>query len=360
MLDILISIAGWLATLYLFRPSAVRRSEWHKVASWLPRLFVLSLALSLSLQVDAWTPAIDSALHINNLSWLVGYMFAVVSGYSGEAGWGSVRHYLSSRRVAIICITTVAAFILLFPWLMQEPEQLHDAFATTAASLLFREISYVWLVLMAGEGHQMVSRYLQLEDQATGHFRFGLVIFGFRSLLAFAFVRGISSLVVFFDPNWSLARLALISSDLMLASCVLFFALFHAPRSWLAAIARIWTYLDQRLALHELEKLRTELVALTSPLPWSRPTRSEVWSQPSYALYCTLIDILDRRSLLLGAMQTGTWSEPLTPAVTRLLEELPETLDWVELLQHIRGIAKRGPVVRSLRTFLSETANLRR
>jgi hypothetical protein len=127
----------------------------------------------------------------------------------------------------------------------------------------------------------------------------------------------------------------------MLASCIFLFALFHAPRAWLQTIARIWIYVDQRLALFELERLRTQLVRVTSPLPWSRPTLIDVWSQPSYALYCTLIDILDRRSLLLGALQTGTVRRSLTPAVEYLLQDLPETSNWVEVLQHIRGITKR-------------------
>ncbi len=68
MLDILLCVAFWVAALYLFRPSALRRSESNSLTSWLSRLFVLSLAVSLSLQVDAWAPSIDRALHINNLT----------------------------------------------------------------------------------------------------------------------------------------------------------------------------------------------------------------------------------------------------------------------------------------------------
>ena len=239
-----------------------------------------------------------------------------------------------------MCGVTIALYVLLFPLLAQEAEHLHDDFAPTWASLFFREISYVWLTLMAGEGLQMIRRYLQQEQLPTGHLRFTFLIIALRSLFAFAVVRGLTSLVVFFDPGWPSTHLALIGSDLILASSVLMFALFHAPRSWLRTIGRLWVYLDQQAAIRDLDRLRKQLVRMTSPLPWPPPTWRERWFQPSYALYCILIDILDRRSLLLSGGQIGTPSKPFSISVQNLLVELPETSDWIELLQYFRAIPK--------------------
>ncbi len=256
------------------------------------------------------------------------------------AGWGRVRNCLSSWRLATITGIMIGLYLFLFPFVAREPEQLHDSFANTWTALLFREVSYIWLVLMVGEGLGMVRRYVQREELLSGHLRFGLLSLAFRCLLAFAAVRILLSFIVYFNPNWPLSHVTLLGSHLMLATCVLFFALAHAPLGWLRTAARLKIYVDQQLALRDLEALRQQLVPLTRPLPWALPTWRESWSQPSYALYCNLIEILDRRSLLLEQVEAGAVHKPMSPAVQNLLGELPNTSDWVELLQHVREIAK--------------------
>ncbi len=341
LLDALMALSFWIATFYLFRPGAIRRSEGTTLTGWLPRLFVLNAALSLSVQVDAWAPALDRTFQINNLSWFIGYVLAAIAGYCGLAGWGRVRRYLSLPRLTIITVVILSLYLLLFPALAGDPEQLHNDFAKTWNGLVFRETSYLWLVLMANEGLGMIRRYWRHETFSTGHVRLGLLILAFRCMLVFAVLRTLISAVVYVDPSWPLVQIALLGSHLIFAACVILFALAHAPLGWLRMAARAKVYLDQQLALRELVGLRRQLINITSPLPWPLPTWRESWLQPSYALYCNLMDILDRRSMLLAAIQTGSLNKPVTPTVNRLLGELPDTSDWVELLQHVRGIAKR-------------------
>jgi hypothetical protein len=341
MLDILLALSFWLAALYLFRPASIRRSGWNNLDEWLMRWFILAGALSLSFQVDAWAPSIDHLVGINNLTWLLGYVLTVVSGFCGLIGWGHARRYLSPRRIAFVCGGPIAIYMLLFPLLAQEAEHLHDDFAQTWPSLLFREISYLWMAVIAYEGIRMIHHYLRQEQLPTGHLRFGFLISALRCLFAFAVVRGLASFVVFFDPGWPFTHTALIGSDLILAGAVILFALFHAPMAWLRTIGRVGVYLDQQASIRELDRLRNQLVTMTSPLPWPPPTWRERWFQPSYSLYCILIDILDRRSLLLSGDQMVARTKRVPVSVQNLLFELPETPDWVEMLLYVRAIRKQ-------------------
>ncbi len=96
-----------------------------------------------------------------------------------------------------------------------------------------------------------------------------------------------------------------------------------------------------------MERLRRELAKLTSPLPWAPATWEEYLLQPSYALYCTLIDILDRRSLLLARTQARSIGSIAPKKLNWLFAPLPDTGDWVDLLQYFRrnlsGTARVNP-----------------
>ena len=183
-------------------------------------------------------------------------------------------------------------------------------------------------------------QFLRQEELPTGRLRIGLLIGSLYFALGFALVRTLDGIALLLNWTSPLTKLAWALGDSLIAVCILGFALAFAPLRWLGVLARIFMYLEQQRTRRDLEKLRLQLVRLTAPPPWPQPKWRERWFQPSYAIYCILIDILDRRSFLLADLQNANGRAALPAALDPLLADLPETDDWIGLLQHVRQIAR--------------------
>ena len=339
-LDQLLALPFWAITFYLVRPSVLRQAEWRKPAGFLARLFTSNAALSLTLQIDPVARRFDQAIGIRNLSWLLAYILGVTTTYCGFSAWTYLRENHLPRRAAALAMGTIILLILAFLPLAANPEIPHSASFNTPAQIFFRVILYLFMGLMANEGLGVFKQFLRQEELPTGRLRIGLLIGSLYFALGFALVRTLDGIALLLNWTSPLTKLAWALGDSLIAVCILGFALAFAPLRWLGVLARFFMYLEQQRTRRDLEKLRLQLVRLTAPPPWPQPKWRERWFQPSYAIYCILIDILDRRSFLLADLQNANGRAALPAALDSLLADLPETDDWIGLLQHVRQIAR--------------------
>lgn len=136
-------------------------------------------------------------------------------------------------------------------------------------------------------------------------------------------------------------ELALKGSDLVLVFSMVTIVLGIAPLAWLRLPIKITNYVEQRRALRDLERVRHSLVTVTDHVPWAQPAYSDRWFNLPFVLYCACIDILDRRMLLQGQLKDGVdANNPEQARIAKLLEHLPDTPDWIELVQYLRGVAR--------------------
>jgi len=345
-LNQLLALPFWALTFYLLRPSVLRQAEWRKPEGLLARLFTSSAALSLTLQADPVASWFDAAIGIQNLSWLLAYILAVTATYGGYSAWTHLRENHLPHRATVLAVGTILLLVLAFVPLAALPEISHAATFGTPSQVWFRVILYLFMGLMAIDALRVFKQFLQQEKLPTGRLRIGLLIGSLYSALGFALMRTLDGLALLFNwtspltaPVWSLA-------DVLIAVCIVGFALSFVPLRWLRILARFFMYVEQQRTRRDLEALRRRLVELTAPPPWPQPKWRERWFEPSYAIYCVLIDILDRRSFLLAELQEANGRVVVPARLEPLLADLPETQDWVELLQHVRQIA-RGAVTRS-------------
>ena len=337
------AMAMWGMTLYLCRPSALRQVQWNWSESLLTRLFAMAFAVGLTFQVDWLAERLDRALGIGNASWFLGYAFCILGVYCGLAAWLSVRK-LSMWRGTLISVSALILLVVLFPFLGAEKENSHDTLFVTPAVLAYSTIVYLWVALMAQEGLAAIRLLLSEEALPTGQLRLVISMLAIYSGCAFVLVRSLTLTAVFFDSSWPLPEPAKVLSQVLLALLGLGFALALGPLRLLAPIAWVWVYLQEQQTLYQMERLRKELVQLTAPLPWPAATwRERLW-QPSYALYCTLIEVLDRRTLLLAQAQGAAPQSRWPPKLDWLFAPLPETEDWVDLLLYIhRNLNRHRP-----------------
>ena len=228
------------------------------------------------------------------------------------------------------------SLVLLFPALAADPETSHDTLFTTPAVLAYCTTVYLWVALTAQEVISAMRPLLNREELPTGQMRIAISLFAVNCGRAFALVRSLILIWVFFHPDRSLAYQASALSYALLALLGIGFAAALLPLRFLSPAARVWIYLEQQRTLYQLERLRRELANLTSPLPWKPATWQENLLQPSYALYCVLIDILDSRSLLLARTQSHSQLSNASKKLNWLFAPLPDTEDWVDLLQYYR------------------------
>ncbi len=339
-LDQLLALPFWAITFYLLRPSILRQVEWRKPEGLLARLFTSTAALSLTLQIDPVARRFDQAIGVHNLSWLLAYLLGVTTTYCGFSAWTYLRENHLPRRATALAAGTGVLLVLAFLPLATVPEIPHSGSFDTPAQVFFRVILYLFMGLMANEGLRVFKQFLEQEELPTGRLRIGLLIGSLYFALGFALVRMLDGIALLLNwtspltgPTWALG-------DFLLAVCILGFALAFAPLRWFRVLARFFMYIEQQRTRRDLEKLRLQLVRLTAPPPWPQPKWRDRWFQPSYAIYCILIDILDRRSFLLADLQNATGQAAVPAGLDPLLADLPETDDWIGLLQHVRQLAR--------------------
>ena len=338
-LDQLLALPFWAISLYLLRPSVLREAKWRQPSGILARLFTITAATSLTFQADPIALWFDQAMGIRNLSWLLAYVLGVATTYFGFSAWTYLREHHLPRRAAAFAFGTILLLGLAFVPLAVLPEIPHSASFNTDEQVIFRTILYLFMGLMSIEGLRVFKQFARQEELPTGRLRIGILIASLYCALGFALIRlfdGVALLV-----NWTspLTTPAWALGNSLIAVCILGFALAFAPLRWLRIPARFFLYLEQQRTRRDLEKLRLQLVRLTTPPPWPQPKWRERWFQPSYAIYCTLIDILDRRSFLL-ADQDANGQSTVPVELEPLLADLPETDDWIDLLQPMLQIAR--------------------
>lgn len=340
--DAALATLFWLLALYLFRSKPRSGQRWSDRRANAGRFLVLFLAISLSFQIDPFAARFDALVGLNNLSWMLAYGNAVAAAYAGVLAMVIMAKRTIPRRLNVMTVVMLGALFLLYPALASTPEEFHNTLPQSAALLIFRELLYAYLALMAIVGIRIHLGWLRDERFDTGKFRGAVLLVSLCSGVAFFLSRAVGSLFVYFSPDTFLYNPLLRTSNVLAGIAIAGLACAFAPPTLYRLPVRTFTYLKQRLALRNLEHLRNQMLPVTGELPWPPPSQRDRWFDTPYALYCTLIDVLDRANILHGLVVDN--NPKITPAHRRLvenLERLPNTKDWVELLPYMRQLSRK-------------------
>lgn len=338
--DVLFPILFWALAIYVCRPSMLEQEDWRDRRVLGTRVFVIGMAISLTIQAHPLGAIFDAAIGLNNISWFLGYSNAVVAVYAGASAIFIVRSKFLPKWLSVASVAALGVFVLIMPWLIATPEEFHNELPHSAPLLLLRGTLYAYVFLVAFACMRMFREWIKEETHPTGYLRGTILLFGFSAVLAFSLLRASSALVAFLVPAWEWNKFTLQASDLLLVTSIVAIFFGIAPVSWLRLPIRIANYIEQHRALRDLERLRHTLVAATGNVPWAQPAYADRWFNLPFVLYCACIDILDRRMLLQAQLNDGKTSSHEHERVAKLLEDLPDTPDWIELVQHLRRVAQ--------------------
>ncbi len=325
----------WGLNLYLWRPSVLRKMQWPPQAAFWIRLAVLSAAFCQTLRVDEWAVTFDGTLGVHNLARFLKYLFVLPLAVCALVGISQIRGSRLPRYFAWLSLFTLALLVALFVPFAHEPEQLDGEVALTPAAFASLEAIYLYLFFVGLRIFRDYDADRRRDTAPIGRARGILLGIAFACVIAYVFVRIFVVLIFFLEPSWIPTIRMFDPSGLFAASAILTLGISHLPITLMRRIVLIWGYVQQERMLMNLRHLRQEMVGISKPLPWRQPSWLECLRNPSHALYCTLIDILDRRTLVLANIAAGDAPHRIPPAARMVLTSLPANQDWVEMAQSL-------------------------
>lgn len=253
------------------------------------------------------------------------YLCALGALYSIK-GW-RMPHVVAAALVAFYLTWFISSLFLLQTSL--PPFDSVDAALgyTTPAFLVMRLAAVFSTLILFAELWRRLLGFWNEECSVAGRLRFGFLAVGVflafvNRLFVFAFLGAL------FVAPIEVSNIALASAKTINNIATVFFIAGCLPPFVTGRLARGIVYLDQQRAILELAALRAALVHSTAPLPWPLPNWRTRLTEPTYVLYSSMIDVLDRLWLLeslpassnsdLGGIQS--LRDPLAP--NELLERL--------------------------------------
>lgn len=324
----------FIATIvYFFLPHHIL-SRSSSRTTWLIRGFILLNGLAYWVGSEPWFGTITNPLWQVALRFFfleTCYLCALGTLYSVK-GWKMPR-WVGAALIGFYAVWLLSSLILLQSSLPRFAN-LDQALQYTAPAFLAMRLAAVFSTLILfTELVRCLYRFWVEERFFAGKLRFGFLAIGV--LLAFVnrlFV--LAHIIALFATPLDFSNSVLAIEKTINLVATVFFIAGCLPPFMMARLARVLVYLDQQRAILELAVLRSALVSSTAPLPWPLPNWPTRLKEPTYVLYSSMIDVLDRIWLL----------ESLPSATNSTLEGIQSLRDPLapnELLERLRQMARR-------------------
>lgn len=319
--------------IYFFLPHHILSRSGSRT-TWLIRGFVFLNGLAFWVGSDVWLSTV-----INPVWQIALRFFLLETCYVFATGaLNSAKNWQMPRYVAIAIFAFYSVWIvtgvLLLQTLLPTFQNIDSALTYTApAFIVMRVAAALSTLVLFLELTRCFYRFWTGDQLLAGRLRFGFFALGTIFALANRlFVLAHIATLLVFSPQVISFTLTLEKNINLVATA--FFLFGCLPPIVMKGIARGLVYLDQQRAIVELALLRSALIHTTAPLPWPLPNWRTRLQEPTYVLYSSMIDVLDRLWLLesMPSKQNLKLDE---------IQSLHALLTPNELLDRLREIARR-------------------
>jgi hypothetical protein len=350
IIDITGSTTAWLVV--FFRIGTVLKKDLRNqrvVNAW---LFALCFALFDTFQIDAIYVAFDNLVGLNNLSWLLSYIFLSLTIYYVSI----LCHPQVAHWAPILLFSTIGLIITTFslgPGV--SPENTYNVIPRSTPEMLYMVLCYFYATVMLAAGP--IRAFFQAwRKEKIVPIRLRTLVALLSASMAFAFFASKSVVVLFsfaipvFRP---LAPTGNQLASLPTLGLVIFWPLCYAPHWFYTALGRPLAYLQSILALRELHYLLSrldDLLPLPSHLP--QPHWQDLLRNPDFYVYRKVIEILDKKRSLEIVLEESRFrndvNAPLEKATHfhRILQGISQSEDFEHLLSSCIAVSKQ---IRSIR-----------
>lgn len=286
----------WITTLVRARGIAQarrRHQTGHFLKAW---LFILFLTLFLTVEFEALYSAIGAYSGVNNLAWLLAYVFGGLCTYFLCAAFYGEK---MPRWTLPFLIVNLLLLTVLFPFGPgSAPDTTHHNIPGNLAELFFLVSHYLYGIVMMSTFLVQVSAHAYLKEQDAAIRLRSLVIFLLSSSwVAFYVTKLATFTLAFFAPSSPLVlRLSQILGTWFLIELPLF-TLGFLPNRFYRTLLKPIGFFNKILVARDLHRIRSQSSRLCPLMP-SLTTRLERLRNPDLDIYHNLIAILDAKRLL--------------------------------------------------------------
>lgn len=318
---------------YFFLPHHILSRSGSKT-TWLIRGFVLLNGLAFWVGSDAWL-----STKINPMWQLTIRFFLLESCYVLALGaLYSTKEWRLPRAVAVAVfvfygVWIVASLVLLQTELPPFTNVDEPLTFTTPVFIVLRIAAAVSTIVLFAELTRCLYRIWTSDQLLAGRLRFGFFALGtVFALLNRLFV--LAHIATILTAPREISDGALAAEKTINLVATVFFLAGCLPPFVMERLARAIIYLDQQRAILELSILRATLINTTAPLPWPLPEWRTRLKEPTYVLYSSMIDVLDRLWLLesMPSSKNPTLGD---------IKSIRDPLASSELLERLREMARR-------------------
>jgi hypothetical protein len=185
-IDLLIVTLAWVATVFRFEAivRSVRKGRSRFLRPW---LFALTLSLFATFQVDFVHRAFDSLVGVNNLSWLISYLFGASAIYLICISFCDEL----PRWTSIYLLVTLALLIALFPLgPARAPETSEQDVPFNGFEYLFLIVFYIYAtVVFISLPIPVCARAFRSEESFAIRWRTGVILLAMGLIVSLYFIK---------------------------------------------------------------------------------------------------------------------------------------------------------------------------
>lgn len=334
MLQMIIDYAGaigaWLVTLARLRIVLQSKGNRKVLKTW---FLTLWLSIFVTFQVDAVYSAVDRLAGVNNLAWLISYLFLLPAIYTLCA----VFYDNPPRWTRLYLIATSVALLIVFPYGPgRAPETLDHVRPANVGESLFVGLVYFYITTMLAAipipaCARALRRQRGYERMRTTAILLALAITTIDLVIKFsifAFLSSLpSSLTDVFHRPWALGLAIL-------------WPLGLAPNGFYRVVMQPVRFVQKIQTCRELGILQARLDRTFPPVIPDRASWTDLLRNPDLYIYRRTISILDRKKMLADQLDQGRQADELS-ILRQGLQSIPKTAAFDQAADHCRKLSRQ-------------------
>ena len=330
IIDYVGAIGAWLVTLIRFR--TVLQSKWDRkvLRTW---SLILWLTFFVTFQVDAVYSAVDRLAGVNNLAWLISYLFLLPAIYTLCA----IFYNNPPLWTRLYLIATSVVLLVVFPFGPgRAPETLDHVRPANVGESLFVGLVYFYITTMLAAVPipacaRALRRQRGYERMRTAAILLALAITTIDLVIKFSIFAFLSSLPpsltdVFHRP-WTFCLTIL-------------WPLGLAPNGFYRVVMRPVRFAQKIQTCRELGILQARLDRMFPPVIPNRASGMELLRNPDLYIYRRTISILDRKKMLADQFDQGRAADEVS-ILCQGLQSIPKTAAFGQAVDLCRKLSRQ-------------------
>lgn len=357
LMEIASTTAAWAVVLY--KAPTLRRRDPRVWATW---AFMCGFAVSLTLKLPPVSLALNAAVGLPNLSWLLCYVAVTLALYANVRGCYALRQAPPPRSLLPGLGAVLLALTALFGGhIAASPEYPVRTLPRSRYDVLFMNLAYLYCAVCLGWIQATFAHLARREQNAVTRCRWRLIWLAALAGAGFCWTRmGFVALVYAVPTLPGLPFLARLSDALLAGSCLLW-PLFGLSQQLYTRLTAPLHYVETLLALRDLLGIRARLYRWLPTVIQAVPPWWECLTHPDFHLYQTVIAIFDGQKTLRDSFQgvslastlstlpcaDNPWdmrnwdgARELLQALDAALAQVPDAQDYPALVTAWRGVAR--------------------